>query len=133
MLSDNYEDDVYNFFVNCYHLKDWIKNDKAVAEPVQNAVESYIDLNRALTICGDICNARKHLLGKRKRKSGSPPYEHPDFGKKQFAVGITIGADTTISLLHWEVNTDSGPIDAFQLAAECVAAWDQFLTAQGLK
>lgn len=130
MSSDYYEDDVYNFFINCYHLKDWIEQDNTIAEPVRKAVDSYITSHRQLTICEDICNARKHLYrDPNKRKRSRLPYEHPDFGRKQFAVGITTGADTTISLLDWEVNTDSGPIDAFELAAECVAAWDHFLTA----
>jgi hypothetical protein len=26
--SENYEDEVFAFFLNCYHLKDWIKNDE---------------------------------------------------------------------------------------------------------
>ena len=25
--SDMYIDDIYSFFLNCYHLKDWLKND----------------------------------------------------------------------------------------------------------
>ena len=27
MASDHYVDEIYAFFLNCYHLKDWIKND----------------------------------------------------------------------------------------------------------
>jgi hypothetical protein len=44
-----------------------------------------------------------------------------------------MGADTTISFVHLEVDTDSGPTDAFQLAEKCVTEWDTFLSAKGLK
>jgi len=37
--SDNYLEDIYAFFMNCYHLKDWIKNDDTVPTTVQQAVE----------------------------------------------------------------------------------------------
>jgi hypothetical protein len=31
--TDFYQDDVYAFFQNSYHLKDWLKNDASVASP----------------------------------------------------------------------------------------------------
>jgi hypothetical protein len=40
--SESYDDEVFAFFLNCYHLKDWIKNDDG-AGPAQNDVESFIN------------------------------------------------------------------------------------------
>jgi hypothetical protein len=119
--SDNYVDDIYAFFMNYYHLKDWIRNDNKVAASVRKAVEPYVGSNRCLKLCGDICNSLKHLRLKPKKKQRSG--ESPAFGKKQFRLDL---GTTTIDL-KYEVNTTTGPIDAFQLATECVDAWDTFL------
>lgn len=124
--SDNYLDEIYAFFMNCYHLKDWIMNDSAVAATIQQAVESYINSSRPLRLCADICNSIKHL-NLRSDRSG----ESPIFGRKQF--DLVLGtAPATISI-NYEINTTTGPIDAFILATECVEAWDTFLAAHGLK
>ncbi len=57
--SQNYDDDIYAFFQNCYHLKDWIKNDPACSS--WSDVEDFINQNPDLSICADLCNALKHL------------------------------------------------------------------------
>src|SRR5688572_24355440 len=41
-LSENYDDEVFAFFLNCYHLKDWIKNDEKAGTAAQNDVETFI-------------------------------------------------------------------------------------------
>ena len=58
--SDNYQDEVYAFFLNCYHLKDWIKNDESIGV-AEAEVEDFINNNNDLKLCGDICNNNKHL------------------------------------------------------------------------
>ena len=125
--SDNYVDEIYAFFLNCYHLKDWIKHDPAVPATVQLAVEGYVSGNRSLRVCADICNSLKHLRLTRPEKSG----ESPTFGAKHFAVSLGPGLPTTISL-KYEVDTAGGPEDAFLIATENVAAWDGFLGAHCL-
>jgi hypothetical protein len=125
LASDNYVDDIYAFFLNCYHLKDWIKHDGAVPATVQQGVESYVSANRSLRLCADICNSLKHL-----RLTSSRSGENPAFGKKQFA--LSLGPRQPTISLKYEVETVGGPEDAFQLATECVAAWDGFLATYGL-
>ena len=51
--SDNYQDEVYAFFLNCYHLNDWIKNDESVGT-ASAKVEAVINGNNELKVCGDI-------------------------------------------------------------------------------
>jgi hypothetical protein len=126
LASDNYVDEIYAFFLNCYHLKDWIKHDTAVPGTVQQAVEGYVSANRSLRLCADICNSLKHL-----RLTSSRSSENPAFGKKRFALSLGPGLPTTISL-QYEIETVGGPEDAFQLATECVTAWDGFLAMYGL-
>src|SRR5262245_60194522 len=58
--SDNYLDEIYAFFMNCYHLKDWIIHD-ITALPDEKVVETYINSSHPLKLCADICNSLKHL------------------------------------------------------------------------
>ncbi len=123
--SDNYLDDIYAFFMNCYHFKDWIKNDSTVAVSIQQQVEAHIKSNRSLKLCADICNSLKHLHLKRRRSN-----ENPMFGRKKFR--LVLGQEPPTISLKYEVDTTTGPIDAFSLATECIDAWDSFLAANGM-
>ncbi len=124
--SDKYLDEIHAFFLICYHLKDWIKNDGAVPTAARQAVESYIRGDRSLRLCADICNSLKHLRLDRPRSG-----ESPAFGNVHYGLGIGPGIPVTISL-KCEVDTASGPEDAFKLATGCVTAWDAFLNAHHL-
>ena len=126
--SDNYVDEIYAFFLNCYHLKDWIKNDASVPAAVRDAVERFINSEQSLRLCADVCNGLKHLELDPKRVRS---HENPKFGKKHFNVGLGTGVPTTISL-KYEITTDTGRIDAFQLATEALESWKKFTTDCGL-
>jgi len=60
--SDNYQDEVYAFFQNCFHLKDWIKNDSSVPSDIRDQVEGFMfgpadDRGKgrpAMQICADL-------------------------------------------------------------------------------
>jgi len=121
--SPYYDDDIYAFFQNCYHLKDWIKNDPACSS--WSRVEDYINSNPDLQICGDLCNALKHLTLKTTRST-----ENPNFGGSAITLDITegigVGADFHIAI-KYIVSTNSATIDAFDLAERCVKAWESFI------
>ena len=62
-----YEDFVWGYFQNCWHLKDWIKNDPAVDPNQQEEIKRLVDRGEAvnadaLKICSDLANRTKHLL-----------------------------------------------------------------------
>lgn len=84
MPSDYYQDEVYTFFLNCYHLKDWIKNDPSVGS-VANKVEAFINDTTELKLCADICNSHKHLKLDKSRSS-----ENPMFGNRQFNLHLVL-------------------------------------------
>ena len=46
--TDFYQDEVYSFLMNCYHLKDWIKNDSADPS-LTRRVESFITDSRDMS------------------------------------------------------------------------------------
>jgi len=125
--SEFYEDDVYSFFMNCYHLKDWIRNDPTVAS-VANKVEEYINNNLDLKLCADLCNSLKHLC---LNENIHPPRsrEDPRFGKKSALYDI---AKNSIKF-NYTIDTLSGNRDAFDIATKCIEAWDKFYFDNNLK
>jgi len=55
------EDDLdilFAFFLNCYHLYDWLKHSKVLAVEVLN---KFFRQNEMMKICHDICVGSKHL------------------------------------------------------------------------
>ena len=117
--SDNYQDEVYAFFVNCFHLKDWIKNDESVGAAAAK-VEDFIKNNKELNLCRDICHGIKHLKLDKPRSD-----QDPRFGQRKFYLQVG-GPETTISI-RYTIDTSSGPVDAFELATKCLKAWENFI------
>jgi hypothetical protein len=58
----DYEDDVWNFFQNCWHLTDWIKNDKrSVAKATRGKIDVEVKSYPALMMVGELTNKSKDL------------------------------------------------------------------------
>lgn len=121
--SENSDDEVFAFFLNCYHLKDWIKNDGAAGLAAQNDVEDFINSSYALKLCADICNSHKHLRLKAPRSDGNPR-----FAKKHYKL-LGDRTATTISV-KFEIETSRGPVDAFTLATQCIDEWKFFIISK---
>jgi hypothetical protein len=120
--SENYDDEVFAFFLNCYHLKDWIKNDEKAGIAAQNDVESLINSSYPLRLCADICNSHKHL-----KLSFPRSDEYPRLAKTHYSVHG--GTPTTVTV-KYEIETSNGPVDAFTLATQCVDEWQSFITSK---
>ena len=120
--SQNYDDDVYAFFQNCYHLKDWIKNDPSCSK--WSDIEKFINSNSDLQICADLCNGLKHLQLTKPRST-----QKPQFSGGHISLNITEGAaPTTIDIaVSYKITTTAGDIDAFGLACKCVSAWESYI------
>lgn len=58
---EEYEDDAWFFFLHCWHLKDWIKNDDAIDRKHRHSVETDVHEIYELVICADLANRSKHL------------------------------------------------------------------------
>lgn len=121
--SNYYEDEVYAFFQNCYHLKDWIKNDPDVDQKIKGRIECYVQLNDALSLCADVCNASKHLYLTTRR---SPQIGNNLRVQRNFA--LTAGGDQPQIIIKYNIVLEDGKQkDAFELASECISAWEQFI------
>ena len=59
---EEYEDDVWAFFMNCWHLADWIKNDtEGVARATREKIEVEVKSHPALAMVGKLVNKQKNF------------------------------------------------------------------------
>jgi len=115
--SNNYIDEVYAFFINCYHLKDWLKNDPNI-NIGNSEIENFVNTSTDLKLCGDICNGIKHLNRKKLSKIGPKHYK---LNLKQNYISFKI-----------EIIDNNKKYDAFELATTCIELWKQFLKEHNL-
>ena len=117
--SAYYEDDVYSFFINCHHLKDWIKNDPAVTVSKKD-VEDYVKANSALRICADMCNGAKHL---KRTPNKIVSGKERSIDSKAYSLAIMEGSaqPPNITIKFFIDN-----LDAFKVATECLQKWEEF-------
>jgi hypothetical protein len=55
---------VYNFFLHCYHLREWINKDSKVSEEVKRKLPTFEKTESPVQflICRDACNKSKHVI-----------------------------------------------------------------------
>jgi hypothetical protein len=123
MGCQNYRDEVYYFFLNCYHLKDWLINDTAFPG-TRTDVENYINANQELQLCADICNAHKHLRLDSPRSAENPCVS----GQK---IDLQLGESRAVIKIKFTIDTASGPRDSFELATRCLKLWKEFIVIKG--
>ena len=124
--SDYYRDEMLHFFQDCYHLKDWLRNDPACAG-LADDVETAITNSHALSLCGDLANATKHLSLTRSRSGDTTT----SLGATHYAVGMGTDQPTTVSV-KYEVKSGGSVWDAFNIAEACMDDWTKYLRAKGL-
>lgn len=54
-VDPDYMDDIHAFFQNCYHLKDWLKNDPEFTKWTNQEIEDFV------TSTPLACDLRRHL------------------------------------------------------------------------
>jgi hypothetical protein len=124
--------DIHAFFQNCYHFKDWLKNDPAFAKHSPQQIEQHVTNTPELAICADICNSTKHLTLTSTPRSGSLPA----LGKKQITVDITdtlsFGSAPAEEVpqkisMKVEIDHNGATLDAFDVARRAIRAWESFV------
>jgi hypothetical protein len=137
MSDDDYLDIVYAFFLNCYHLKDWVKFGLDCKE--QRKIEDLFNKcfgSEVFKVCADLANCLKHVeLTKIIRIDPTTKVE---------SQGVTIllqqpaGAGSykpSITKYNWSIKSESEKdgkkiYDAFWLADECMKEWNHFFNYQ---
>ncbi len=129
--SDFYQDEVYAFFVNCFHLKDWLKNDPASCS-VASDVEQFVANSFNLRLCADLCHGSKHLVLTSPRVDPAT-----QIGRRHFGVTLSEslsggpGQPTTISA-KYEIHAGGSVYDAFRVATASRNECEQYLKGKGL-
>ena len=61
----DFQDMVWAFFQNCWHVKDWVWNDPIVPQVTKDAVSAMAHSSVVLKVCQEMCNGTKHLAARR--------------------------------------------------------------------
>jgi hypothetical protein len=117
-----YEDDVWSFFQNCWHLKDWVKNDPNVPESVRDSIEEHAGRSGLLKTCRDLATRMKHLEVWYERVGAKPLH---------YNVTIVPGGSSKVEYLVDPGNETKQ--DGLDLARECLLEWERILGSLGLK
>ena len=116
-----YEDFLWTFFQNCWHLKDWIKNDDALPRNVCETVEDEVKKFESLMICADLANRSKHLELKNIRRDARAIAE----------IRLVVG-ESKISRDYMVVLADGSKHPALDVARNAMKDWRTLLSDYGL-
>jgi hypothetical protein len=120
--SVDHYDDLHHFFQDCWHLKDWIKNDPALAPRIHDAIEGKVK-GGPLDVVADLANAAKHLVRTKNDRTGA-------YGT---STDVNVYFDGRPTEVVYRITLrDGSQITALQLATEAVAAWEVILVQIGL-
>jgi hypothetical protein len=116
----DYQDDMWAFFQNCWHLKDWVKHCEILPDDKKTAIKELVHRNTTILICRDLANGTKHLLDDKNLKA-----QH-----KVTNVTITPGEGTVVDCVI--VMRNGTRRSGYELAHECVKAWEAIFTRVGV-
>jgi hypothetical protein len=118
MTVVDFQDMVWAFFQNCWHVKDWVRSDPIVDQAKKDSVCRWAHASVALRVCQEMCNGTKHLGA----RSGAS-HDHID-------TTIVPGGPTIMDCLidNGEGTLVSGNV----LARQCIGEWEFILKSHGL-
>jgi len=131
-----YEDDVWNFFQNAWHLKDWVINDSEIDQRYRDVVEDDVSNIEALKICADLANRSKHLQLTRKRLDADvlTRNTHIYAGTAHLSLGgkqtNTPGYGELILMIRTE---DGREFDVIHTAEKTAGEWRRLLSKYGVR
>lgn len=118
--TDSYQDVVYAFFQNCFHLKDWvIKSGVLSAQKVEEFMKQTVEMR----ICRDLSNSAKHLV----IGDNYPAAIDKNIQVKNRKFSLELGGAETLISVDYSVEADGQIYQAFDVAIICVNLWEKFL------
>jgi hypothetical protein len=136
----DYEDDLWAFFQNCWHLKDWIKNDLTIPQNIRGIIEKEARKYKSLRIAADLANRSKHskltpehlkdpkcLDAKNTKKSVTVhvPCLHLHLNSKT-GESHTVG-ECRSEYFYTIATKDGSEYDALQIAKKAITDWDTII------
>ena len=125
---------MWNFFRNCWHIKDWIKNDTKLPQEVRNKIESEVEKYNALMIMADLCNRSKHLTLNRKNRVDAKIATkrltiHVPCLHLNKEMGVTSQSGDTFAEYFYTIKDKNGnEYNVEELAQEAISNWDKIIS-----
>jgi hypothetical protein len=127
-------DALFNFAVTAYHVKDWLKESASAAySPSQ--LEAYLQADKCLRLCREICNASKH------QRLTAVPKDARDIAFSAtgtFTIASTdpndvkLESDASPTFTVKVVAFDGSRYEASDFASHVIRTWEQFFTQWGI-
>src|SRR5260370_19188033 len=117
----DFQDMMWAFFQNCWHVKDWVKNDPKLKDAQKRAVIAMAhDESSVLSNCQDLCNGTKHL--------GEYPGAHHAHIDSIFNApgGVLLQRDCMV------VDVKGMEVSGVELGSACIAEWERIFASQNL-
>jgi len=109
-----------SFFIQCYHLRDWLIKSGVS----KSAVDSFVRGKLCLSLCRDMANKQKHQSIDRYK---------PDNSFVDFQVGVSTPISRfrdplkQVSKLGVDVWEYGYPLDVLDVADQCIKDWSNFI------
>jgi len=119
-----FQDDVFTFFMHCFHLADWVEHDPVAPSKSKRKVRQALAVSTLFPKCRDIANGSKHLHLNDPKSGKGARYHHVEMTQRHGSMSW-----------NYDVVFDDGtgaPLSALRLALECVNEWRTILKAAGL-
>lgn len=120
--SIDYSDDLQHFFQDCWHLKDWIKNDDSLN--LKDVIEDEVHGPKALRIVSDLAIGSKHLVRTIKNLEGAYVTSQN--------VTAHLAQDRGVIVSHTVALKDGSTLSAQDVAKDAMEAWESVLQKLGL-
>lgn len=117
------EDNLWAFFQNCWHIKDWIRNDPTISKQVKKKIWEQVQGSQHLKVVADLANGSKHFASDEKLEW---------VGAAEAPTQVTRNADGTWTLTHIVVLDDGSRFTALEVAQRAMDEWQQILKAHDL-
>jgi hypothetical protein len=121
---EEYEDAVYHFFQDAWHLKEWLKNDPNISASVKSRIEADLDSQPSLCAAADIANGSKHVELRNSR-----------VGAKISEPRVNLYIGEICRVKHErriEIGSSGSSITADNLAKNVIKEWNVLLKRYGL-
>jgi hypothetical protein len=124
-----FQDTLWSFYQNCWHLKDWIKYDTSAPTTLKNNVEEDVCGYTSLEMCADLANRTKHSrLDWRPRQDAELRNHVRVFINETVTSGAT---QTRVEYDYFVVDGAGNQTDAIALADTAIKDWETLIVHRG--
>ncbi len=117
------EDNLWAFFQNCWHIKDWIRNDPSIDENAKTPLLASAHADPDILAARDLANGSKHFgLSEKKNRVEAD----------QSSIHIRDLSEGAVEVDHVIDLSDGTKITAIELGERAMAAWQRLFAAAGM-